>query len=66
MPLSASDYLNSADSLTDMAMKAGSPELESRYTAIGQVTAMQAVAAAIERLAEAVENLAGPAAQGKT
>jgi hypothetical protein len=46
-------------------MKASSPELESRYTAIGQLTAMQAVAAAIERLAEAVESLAGPAAQGK-
>jgi hypothetical protein len=57
MPMSASDYLNSADTLADMAMKAGSPERESSYTAIGQLIALQAVAAAIERLAEAVENL---------
>jgi hypothetical protein len=61
--MSASDYLNSADTLADLAIKAGSPERESFYTAIGQVTAIQAVAAAIERLAEAVENLAGQAAQ---
>jgi hypothetical protein len=47
-------------------MKAGSPERESLLTAIGQVTATQAVAAAIVRLAEAVENLAGQAAQGKS
>ena len=53
------DYLDSADSLKDMAMKAGSPERDSFYTAMGQVTAIQAVAAAVERLAEAVENLAG-------
>jgi hypothetical protein len=59
-------YLDSSDSLSDLAMKAGSPERESLYTAIGQVTATQAVAAALERLAEAVENLAGQAAQGKT
>ena len=38
-------------------MKAGSPEVQSLYTAIGQVNAMQAVAAAIEQLAEAVESL---------
>src|SRR5206468_12085983 len=63
MPMSASDYLDSADTLADLAMKAGSPERESLLTAIGQVTAMQAVAAAIERLAEAVENLTGQAAQ---
>jgi hypothetical protein len=60
MPMSASDYLDSADSLNDMAMKAGSPEAESLYTAMSQVTAIAAVAAAIERLAQAVENLAGP------
>lgn len=66
MPMSAGDYLDSADSLKDMAMKAGSPERESLYNATAQVTATQAVAAAIERLAQAVENLAGQAAQGKT
>jgi hypothetical protein len=65
MPMSASDYLNSADSLADLAMKADSPGRESFYTAMGQVAAIEAVAAAIERLAEAVENLAGQAAQGK-
>jgi len=63
MPMTAGDYLDSADTLTDLAMKAGSPERESFYAAMGQVTAIQAVAAAVERLAEAVENLAG---QGKT
>ncbi len=63
MPMTAGDYLDSADTLTDMAMKAGSPERESFYTAMGQVTAIQAAAAAMERLPEAVENLAG---QGKT
>jgi hypothetical protein len=63
MPMSASDYLDTSDSLCDMAMKADTPERESRYTAMGQIAAIQAVAAALERLAEAVENLAG---QGKT
>jgi hypothetical protein len=66
MPMSASDYLDTADTLADSAMKAGSPERESLLTAIGQVTATQGVAAAIVRLAEAVENLAGQAAQGKS
>ena len=59
MPMSAGDYLDSADSLNDRAMKAGSPERESFYTALSQATAIAAVAAAIERLAAAVENLAG-------
>jgi len=66
MAMSASTYLDSADSLNDMAMKAGSPERESFYTALSQATAIAAVAAAIERLAEAVESLAGQAAQGKS
>jgi hypothetical protein len=57
MPTSASDYLNSADALADLAMKASAPERESFYTAMSQATAIAAVAAAIERLAEAVENL---------
>jgi hypothetical protein len=64
MPMSAGDYLDSADSLNDMALKAGSPEREF-YTAMSQATAILAVAAAIDRLAQAVENLAGQAAQGK-
>jgi hypothetical protein len=65
MHMSVSDYLNSAESLADLAMKADSPERGSSYTAMGQVAAIQAVAAAIDRLAEAVEDLAGQAAQGK-
>jgi hypothetical protein len=36
-----------------------SPEGESLYTALSHATATEAVAAAIERLAQAVENLAG-------
>ena len=60
MPMSASDYLDSADALADSAMKASAPERESFYTAMGQAVAIMAVAAAIQRLAEAVENLAGP------
>jgi hemoglobin-like flavoprotein len=63
MPMTAGDYLNTADTLTDHAMKASSPERESFYNAAAQATATQAVAAAIVRLAEAVENLAE---QGKT
>jgi hypothetical protein len=61
MAMSAGDYLNSADSLNDMAMREDSPERESFYTAMSQATAIAAVAAAIERLAQAVENLAGQA-----
>jgi hypothetical protein len=59
------DYLDSADSLTDMAMKAGSPERESLYNAAAQVSAIEAVAAAVVRLAEAVETLAWQAGKGK-
>jgi hypothetical protein len=66
MPVSASDYLDSSDSLGDMAMKAGSPERESFYNAAAQVRAIEAVAAALVRLAEAVENLAGQAGKDKT
>jgi hypothetical protein len=65
MPMTAGDYLNSADALTDHAMKASSPERESFYNAAAQATAIMAVAAAIERLAEAVENLAWQAEHGK-
>jgi hypothetical protein len=63
MPMSAGDYLDSADSLNDRAMKADDPERGSLYAAMSQASATAAVAAAIERLAQAVENLAG---QGKT
>ena len=55
MPLSAGDYLNAADSQSDMAMKAGTPERESLHLAAAQVAAIQAVASAIERLAAAIE-----------
>jgi hypothetical protein len=65
MPRPVMDYLDSADSLGDMAMKAGSPERESLYNAAAQVSAIQAVAAAVVRLAEAVENLAWQAGKGK-
>jgi hypothetical protein len=54
MPMSASDCLDTADSQSDMAVRAGSPERESLYLAAAQVAAIQAVAAAIERLAEVV------------
>jgi hypothetical protein len=66
MPMSAGDYLDSADTLNDMAMKAGNPERESAYAAMSQATATAAVAAAILQLAQAVENLAGQAGQGTT
>jgi hypothetical protein len=59
--MSASDYLDSADALADWAMRADTPERESFYMAMSQETAVAAVAAAIERLAQAVENLAGQA-----
>jgi hypothetical protein len=52
MPMSASNYLNTADSLANRAMNEASPERESFYTAMSQATAIAAVAAAIERLAE--------------
>jgi hypothetical protein len=58
MPMSASDYLNAADSQSDMAMKA-SPERESLHLAAAQVAAIQAVAAAIDRLAAAIEATGG-------
>ena len=55
MPMSVSDYLDKADSLDDMAMKASDHEQRAQYTAMSQVAAIQAVATAIERLAAAVE-----------
>jgi hypothetical protein len=59
MPMSASDYLNAADSQSDMAMKASGPERESLHLAAAQVAAIQAVAAAIDRLAAAIEGTGG-------
>jgi hypothetical protein len=53
--MSASDYLNFADSQNDMAVRANSPEEEAHHAALAQVNAIQAVAAAIDRLAAAVE-----------
>jgi hypothetical protein len=55
----ASDYLSLAEELGDMAMKAGDPHRESLYLGAAQATAIQAVAAAIERLAAAVEVTGG-------
>ena len=66
MPMSAGDYLDSADHLSYRAMNVDRPERESYFTALSQATAIMAVAAAIDRLAQAVENLAGQAGQGKT
>jgi hypothetical protein len=66
MPLTASDYLDSADTQCDMAVRADDPEYHARVIAEAQVTAIEAVAAAIVRLAEAVENLAGQAGKDKT
>ena len=56
MPLSASDYLNAADTMNDMAMKANTPERGSLYLATAQVNALQAVAAALMELAAVAEN----------
>jgi hypothetical protein len=65
VPMSASDYLDRAGTQADSAVKARSPEDGMVHAAISQAIATAAVAAAIERLAEAVENLAGQA-QGKS
>lgn len=48
MAMSASDYLNSAESQNDMAMKAHDPQRESLSLAAAQVVAIQAIAAAVE------------------
>lgn len=58
MPTMGSDYyLNIADQRLAMADGRREPEQVSADIASAQVTAIQAVAAAVERLAEAVENL---------
>jgi hypothetical protein len=55
MPMSADDYLNIADSQNDRAMRADDPARVAYHTAAAQVSAIQAAAAAIDRLAAAVE-----------
>ena len=57
MPKSASQYLNEADSQSRRAMNAdsGADAEWAFHTALAQVAAIQAVAAAIDRLAAAVE-----------
>ena len=57
MPMSTDDYLTSADSTLARADHFGEPEKAHLIVAEAQVTAIQAVAAAISRLAKAVENL---------
>jgi hypothetical protein len=59
MPTAARRYLDIADESKRMAHERAGQE--SYYLAVAQVSAIQAVAAAIERLAQAVENLAGQA-----
>lgn len=59
MPMTASDYLNSVDLVLGRQDRFGDPEHGRADVAEAQVMAIQAVAAALERLAEAVENLAG-------
>jgi hypothetical protein len=57
MPMTASDYLDIADQRLAMADGHREPEQVSADIAGAQVSAIQAVAAALVRLAEAVENL---------
>jgi hypothetical protein len=53
----ASDYLTNADTALNRSDPFREPERAQAYVAEAQVSAIQAVAAAIDRLAEAVENL---------
>jgi hypothetical protein len=55
--MTASDYLNLnlADERLGLADRARDPELSSAEIASAQVTAIQAVAAAVDRLAAAIE-----------
>jgi hypothetical protein len=57
MPMTASDYLDIADQRLTTADVHGEPERASADFAGAQVSAIQAVAAALVRLAEAVESL---------
>jgi hypothetical protein len=56
MATTASNYLDTADGRLDRA-KWNEPEPVPVAAAAAQVSALQAVAAALDRLAEAVENL---------
>lgn len=53
----ASDYLTSSESALSRSDPVRDPERAHLHVAEAQVSAIQAVAAAIDRLAEAVENL---------
>ena len=66
MPMTADDYLNNVDLVLGRQDRFGDPEHARADVAEAQVTAIAAVAAAVDRLAAAVEFLAGQAAQGKT
>ena len=57
MPMTTSDYLNLADERVAMAADRDEPGEILAVSTIAQVSAIQAVAVAIDRLAEAVENL---------
>lgn len=58
MPMSADDYLTSADSALARADHFDDLDKAQLTVAEAQVSAIQAVAAAIDRLAQAVETLA--------
>jgi len=60
MPMTASDYLDIADQRLDRGDARNEPEEASADFAGAQVSATQAVAAALVRLAEAVESLRPP------
>ena len=50
-----SEYLNLADTLLGIASKSGDPERAPAQIAAAQVHAIQALAAAVDRLAEVIE-----------
>jgi len=56
MPMTVSDYLNLADERMIVATDADEPEQILAVSTAAQVSAIQAVAVALDRLAEAVEN----------
>ena len=57
MPMTASDYLNTVDSVLGRQDRFGDQEHARADVAEAQVMAIEAVAAALDRLAEAVESL---------
>jgi hypothetical protein len=56
MPMTTSDYLNLADERVAVAADRDEPGDILAVSTVAQVSAIQAVAVAIDRLAEAVEN----------